>query len=87
MYAVPQPHHLLQHVSAAAVGSSVLFAADLRSPALATLLAAPATLRCHLPAAVLCDMALAAAGMLADDANQHRCTWCERWQLRSHSLL
>jgi hypothetical protein len=73
MYAVPQPQHLLQHVSAEA-GSSVLLAADLRSPALAILLAASATLRCHVPAAVLCDMALAAAGMLADDANQPRCT-------------
>jgi hypothetical protein len=73
MYAVPQPHHLLQHVSAAA-GSSVLFAANLRSPALASLLTASATLRCHVPVAVVVDMALAAAGMLADDANQPRYT-------------
>lgn len=70
---MPQPHHLLQHVSAAA-GGSVLLAADLRSPALATLLGASATLRCHVPAAVLVDMALVAAGMLADDANQPRYT-------------
>jgi hypothetical protein len=68
---VPPPHHLLQHVHTSA-SSNMLFAADLRSPALVTLFAASATSTAHLPAAVLCDMALAAAGMLADDSGRPR---------------
>lgn len=70
---MPPPHQLLQHVSAPASHGAALFAADLRSPALALLLGATAqAAKAQLPAAVLFDMALAATAMLADDSGHTR---------------